>query len=220
MEPVKEKKGRWVVEDESGKHVFKTKTAAQAYIDGSTEEELPVKESPKDEAPVEPVAEVEPPKKDLQEPEELKTKVRETRETLGVGFALYDKLNFCSGLLGRLEQEACPQGFTLSQARTLMFINEVEGDPNQKHVAEALAVTGGNITMVIDNLAKKSLVERKRSESDRRNIDLQLTQQGVAEARRIRQRFDKVFGDAASKLGDDVLQALGFVLESTPEELL
>jgi MarR family 2-MHQ and catechol resistance regulon transcriptional repressor len=48
----------------------------------------------------------------------------------------------------------------------------------QKEIASKLLVSGGNITMVIDNLEKRRLVERRRSHDDRRYISVTLTAAG------------------------------------------
>ncbi|MFC1627554.1 MarR family winged helix-turn-helix transcriptional regulator [Gemmatimonadota bacterium] len=48
----------------------------------------------------------------------------------------------------------------------------------QRDLAEKLLVTGGNITMVVDNLEKRGLVLRKRDSDDRRFIYVYLTARG------------------------------------------
>jgi MarR family 2-MHQ and catechol resistance regulon transcriptional repressor len=52
------------------------------------------------------------------------------------------------------------------------------GPQSQRELGSKLFTSGGNITMVIDNLEKRSLVQRVRSESDRRTIIVSLTEQG------------------------------------------
>jgi MarR family transcriptional regulator, 2-MHQ and catechol-resistance regulon repressor len=52
------------------------------------------------------------------------------------------------------------------------------GPQSQRDLGSKLFTSGGNITMVIDNLEKRSLVERVRSETDRRTIIVSLTEQG------------------------------------------
>lgn len=47
-------------------------------------------------------------------------------------------------------------------------------------------VSGGNMTMVVDNLEKEELVERMRSLEDRRAVRVQLTQKGKT-------MFDEIF---------------------------
>ncbi|NWF49987.1 MAG: MarR family transcriptional regulator [Ignavibacteriaceae bacterium] len=49
----------------------------------------------------------------------------------------------------------------------------------QKEIAEKLLKSGGNITMVIDNLEKLELVKRTRGDDDRRHFKIRLTNKGV-----------------------------------------
>ncbi len=48
----------------------------------------------------------------------------------------------------------------------------------QKDIARQLQVTGGNVTMVVDNLEKRCLVQRKRWQEDRRVVHVGLTSDG------------------------------------------
>ena len=56
----------------------------------------------------------------------------------------------------------------------------------QKDLGNKLLKTGGNITLVIDNLEKRKLVLRERREQDRRYFTIHLTKQG-------KNLFQKVF---------------------------
>jgi len=48
----------------------------------------------------------------------------------------------------------------------------------QSELGAKLLKSGGNITLVIDNLEKRGLVRRERDEKDRRMIQIYLTQEG------------------------------------------
>ena len=48
----------------------------------------------------------------------------------------------------------------------------------QSDIGNKLLVTGGNMTMVINNLEKRGLVSRQRDPDDRRQITVSLTEQG------------------------------------------
>ena len=56
-------------------------------------------------------------------------------------------------------------------------------------------VSGGNMTVVVDNLAKEGLVERIPSTEDRRSIDVRLTTKG-------KRFFDEVFVKHAKRVSD------------------
>lgn len=53
-----------------------------------------------------------------------------------------------------------------------------QGPLSQKEIAKNLMVTGGNITMVVDNLQKRNLVTRTRWQEDRRVVHVKLTELG------------------------------------------
>jgi len=52
------------------------------------------------------------------------------------------------------------------------------GPLKQKEIGKKILKSGGNITMVIDNLEKQDLVKRKRGEKDRRHFIVHLTKKG------------------------------------------
>lgn len=66
---------------------------------------------------------------------------------------------------------------TESQVNVLELLHKL-GPLPQKEIAKSLAVTGGNITMVVDNLQKRDLVARKRWQEDRRVVHVELTDLG------------------------------------------
>jgi len=52
------------------------------------------------------------------------------------------------------------------------------GPMHQKEIGEKLLKSGGNITVVVNNLEERGLVERRRQENDRRYVDVHLTDDG------------------------------------------
>ena len=52
------------------------------------------------------------------------------------------------------------------------------GHLTQKEIGKKLLKSGGNITLVVDNLEKLGLVERRRGEKDRRTFTVHLTVEG------------------------------------------
>ncbi|MGI9535248.1 MAG: MarR family winged helix-turn-helix transcriptional regulator [Thermodesulfobacteriota bacterium] len=77
----------------------------------------------------------------------------------------------------RLSKNHLDNGLTESQFGVLEALLHL-GPLCQKEIAEKLLVSGGNITMVIDNLEKRDLVMRVRSEKDRRYYNIELTSKG------------------------------------------
>ncbi len=84
------------------------------------------------------------------------------------------------------------------------------GPMSQRQLGDKLLKSGGNITMVIDNLSKRGLVERKRLKKDRRFYSIELTSNGrqlIASilpdhVRRICDRLSCLSPAEQSQLGD------------------
>ncbi len=60
-------------------------------------------------------------------------------------------------------------------------------------VSKKMLVSGGCVTVILDNLEKENLVERMRSTEDRRVIKVQLTEKGE-------QLFKEIFGKHAQRV--------------------
>jgi len=87
--------------------------------------------------------------------------------------------------LSRVNLVLSKYNLTESQFAILDALSHI-GPLFQKDLGNKLLKTGGNITLVIDNLEKRSLVKRERREQDRRYFTIHLTKQGKA-------MFTKVF---------------------------
>lgn len=77
----------------------------------------------------------------------------------------------------RLNRHLAEADLTLSQFGTLEVLHHL-GPLNQRAIGEKLLKSGGNITMVIDNLEKCGHVKRERDPDDRRAVLIHLTPQG------------------------------------------
>ncbi len=80
-------------------------------------------------------------------------------------------------LNNRLLQHLSENNLTISQFGVLEALLHV-GPQNQKELGARLLKSGGNITMVIDNLEKSGLVERTKNPKDRRAMIISLTDKG------------------------------------------
>lgn len=77
----------------------------------------------------------------------------------------------------RLNRHLSDVNLTVSQFGTLEVLHHL-GPLNQRSIGEKLLKSGGNITMVIDNLEKQGYVVRKNDPSDRRAVLIHLTNKG------------------------------------------
>ena len=77
----------------------------------------------------------------------------------------------------RIHRHLAETDLTVSQFGVLEALFHL-GPLNQRDLAEKLLKSGGNMTLVIDNLEKRELVKREREADDRRCIKVCLTQKG------------------------------------------
>ncbi|MDR9417622.1 MarR family winged helix-turn-helix transcriptional regulator [Gracilimonas sp.] len=78
---------------------------------------------------------------------------------------------------GRLARHLSDANLTVSQFGTLEALLHV-GPLNQRELGQKLLKSGGNITLVIDNLQKSGLVQKKTDPNDRRAVIISLTKKG------------------------------------------
>lgn len=71
------------------------------------------------------------------------------------------------------------EGLSVSQFGALEALHH-GGPMCQADLARKLLRSGGNLTMVVDNLEKRGLVQRVRSTADRRYVTVHLTEAGEA----------------------------------------
>ncbi|HES58564.1 MAG TPA: MarR family transcriptional regulator [Firmicutes bacterium] len=82
------------------------------------------------------------------------------------------------------------------------------GPLHQNVIARKLLMSGGNVTMVIDHLERRGLVERLRDETDRRFITVELTGEGRDLIRRVFAKHAKRIAREFSILNSSELTAL------------
>jgi MarR family 2-MHQ and catechol resistance regulon transcriptional repressor len=70
-------------------------------------------------------------------------------------------------------------GLSLSQFGVLEALYHL-GPMTVGHLGEKILRTSGNMTLVVDNLFKRGLVDRQRCPEDRRRVDVTLTDEGRA----------------------------------------
>lgn len=80
-------------------------------------------------------------------------------------------------LAGRISAQLEAQGLTMGQLGVLEALLHL-GPMCQRTLGEKLLRSGGNITLVVDNLEKRGWVRRERQKDDRRMIAVHLTQPG------------------------------------------
>lgn len=113
------------------------------------------------------------------------------------------------GMLWRSIMQSLPKSETMAglHGPQLVLLLHLAHSPalSMRELAEAAHTSSANLTGIIDRLVERGLVERVRSEEDRRVILVQLTEKGGAEHDAMEQALARRLGEVASTL--------------TPEEL-
>ena len=76
-----------------------------------------------------------------------------------------------------LNKHLAKKNITASQFGVLEALHHL-GPQNQKSLGDKLLKSGGNMTLVIDNLEKQELVKRTQDPDDRRALSITLTEKG------------------------------------------
>lgn len=88
-------------------------------------------------------------------------------------------LRAADSVTARLSPLLADAGLTTSQFGTLEALLHL-GPMSQKELGRKLLKSGGNMTMVLDNLERRGLVRRERGPGDRRICTIHLTPEGEA----------------------------------------
>ena len=113
-----------------------------------------------------------------------------------------------NSLMSRLASYNTLDKLTISQFGVLETLMHL-GPLNQSEICEKLLKSGGNITLVIDNLEKRGLVERNVDPSDRRISIVSLTAEGECLIKEIFPRHLQAIVNELSLLEPDEQAALG-----------
>ncbi len=100
---------------------------------------------------------------------------------------LYDALPLLPKRLVRLDAISREFNMPFSHIQILCVLSE--GEMTIGHLSAALGIAKPNITPLIDNLHQRGLLERRRSEADRRIVNVSLRPEGADMAIRVRQRI-------------------------------
>jgi MarR family transcriptional regulator, 2-MHQ and catechol-resistance regulon repressor len=125
-----------------------------------------------------------------------------------LALSLWVKLARASATFGRLTGKDIERyGLTQPQFGVVELLGHL-GPVTIGEITKKMLVTGGCVTVILDNLEKEGLAERTRSTEDRRVIKVQLTKKG-------QDLFKNIFGQHAER----VLQLASVLTEKEQNQL-
>lgn len=107
-----------------------------------------------------------------------------------------------------VHSELAKYDLTVSQFGVLEALLHL-GPMCQKDIAKKILKSTGNITLVIDNLEKRGLVERQRNIEDRRFFSIHLTSEGTYFIQKIFPEHAKRIGEKMAILNEKEQRKLG-----------
>lgn len=102
---------------------------------------------------------------------------------------------FYTNVIGVLDRHVLDSPFSLTEVRILWEVHHHEGC-NPRGIGETLSVDEGYLSRTVSDLVKRGLIDKRRSDSDRRKFELALTDLG----RRTFLELDRKAGDAIESL--------------------
>lgn len=112
------------------------------------------------------------------------TNYQGTAEEVGALDAYIKLMRCTTSVTGRILPRLQKAGLTVSQFGVLEAIFHL-GPMCQKELGDKLLQSGGNITMVVNNLERQGLVVRLRDEIDKRYILVHLTWRGSEQVKEL-----------------------------------
>lgn len=107
-----------------------------------------------------------------------------------------------------ISEELSQHSLTISQFNVLEALYH-NRPLNQREIGQKIYKSPGNITMIVDNLVKHGLVERKRDSSDRRYYSIHLTKKGKKLVPEVSLSYQKVIELQFSVLSTKEQKQLG-----------
>jgi MarR family 2-MHQ and catechol resistance regulon transcriptional repressor len=142
----------------------------------------------------------------------MKTTKRYGRKA-DVALSMWVKLARASATFGKLTEEHIRTfGLTEPQFGALECLGHL-GPMTIGQLCKKQLVSGGNMTVVVDNLEKEGLVERVPSKEDRRSILVRLTDKGEKLFNEIFAQHAQRVAKLASVLTEDEQEELGRLLK-------
>jgi DNA-binding MarR family transcriptional regulator len=149
-------------------------------------------------------------------------KAQELRQTvtmpssLGVADPDLDAVMRASRVIAGIVAESVAQAgdvITIPQLRALVLV-ATRSDVNASAVAAALDVHPSNATRLLDRLVQAGLLDRREAATDRRNVELNLTQEGVQLVDSVMEHRRQAFERILTRMRPAARRRLGTALQA------
>ena len=97
-------------------------------------------------------------------------------------------------------------GLTIGQPKILDYLNEHDGS-NQKEIARACFLEAGSLTIILNKMEEKNLIERRTLNGNRRSFHIFLTEEGKRKQKLVNEAFAEIEKYALADFSDEELEA-------------
>lgn len=107
-------------------------------------------------------------------------------------------------LMQRFRPHLNARGLTEQQWRVMRSLSEVDAISNQQ-LSDRCVLHPASLSRILPNLASEGLIDRRPSESDRRNLQVYLTPKGRDLVASLIPENDRLFAAIVAEIGEDVI---------------
>lgn len=93
-------------------------------------------------------------------------------------------------------------GLTIGQPKILDYLKEHDGS-NQKEIAKACFLEAGSLTIILNKMEEKGLIERRILNGNRRSFHIFLTDEGKEKQRLVERAFSEMEKKALMGISED-----------------
>lgn len=133
--------------------------------------------------------------------EQLKKRIRQAGFENSIQEALLNLLVAANDVREQVDRACCDHGMTLGQYNVLRILKGAHPNGHPRgEIAERMIERSPDVTRMVDRLEHRGLVERDRSEDDRRLSITRITPKGLELLDQLRPRIDEVHSYFAERV--------------------
>jgi len=109
----------------------------------------------------------------------------------------------------RISAELKVYDMTEPQFNVLRILRGAKGNPlTVQEILEQMVQRSSNITRIVDRLIGKGMVERKECATNRRKMDVSITEKGLTQLKKLDQKVAQFYAPMTENLNDAELESL------------
>ncbi len=104
--------------------------------------------------------------------------------------------------LEKMEQEHDSDELTAHQVRTILMVH-MRGRISMTALSKLLSISPPSASVMVDRLVEKDLLERKHSDTDRRKVEVTVSEKAIGQIEQVEAAILQSFAELVDKVGAD-----------------